>query len=391
VKVAFVHWVIDPTIGAGMAVKTVNVSRAVAAAGADVRIITTDVGLQARPLPPLPGVEVVALPARPRRFPVPRSARAAMDALVRDRDALLLMSHWTAINAMAARAARRHGVPYAVCPGGALRIQGRSRALKRVYQWTVGRRLLRDASVVLATTPLEARQLADDGVPAAGIEVIPNGVDVKPEGASAAEFRARHLPGDAPFVLFMGRLNPIKGPDLLLDAFARATAARPAWQLVYAGSDEGLETGLRRRAAGLGLPGRVRFLGHLDPAMSTGAYRASSLLAVPSRHEAMSQVALEAAVVGTPVLLTDACGFDDVARVDGGRVVRPTTDGIAAGLDDLLGRPESLPAMGERLRTFVAAEFGWPGITRRYLGLFGRMTAGPARQVAGPNRGQRVG
>lgn len=374
-KVALVHWVVDPAIGAGMAVKTVNVSRAVAAAGAEVRIVTTDVGLHRRPMPPLPGVEVVALPARFRRFPVPRVASATMDALVRDRDALLLMNHWTAINAMAARAARRHGVPYGACPGGALRIQGRSRALKRVYQWTVGRRLLRDAAVVLATTPLEAGQLTDDGVPAGAIEVIPNGVDVDPAGASAADFRARHLPGDAPFVLFMGRLNPIKGPDLLLDAFARATAARPAWQLVFAGRDEGLGAGLRRRAAGLGVAGRVRFLGHLDPAMSTGACRAASLLAVPSRHEAMSQVALEAAVVGTPVLLTDACGFDDVARVGGGRVVAPTTDGIAAGLEDLLRRPESLPAMGEKLRTFVAAEFGWPGIARRYLGLFERMAA----------------
>jgi glycosyltransferase involved in cell wall biosynthesis len=92
----------------------------------------------------------------------------------------------------------------------------------------------------------------------------------------------------------------------------------------------------------------------------------------------MSQVALEAAVVGTPVLLTDACGFDDVARVGGGRVVVPTADGIAAGLDELLVRPDALPAMGERLKAFVVAWFGWPVITRRYLDLFERMKTPPS-------------
>jgi glycosyltransferase involved in cell wall biosynthesis len=138
-----------------------------------------------------------------------------------------------------------------------------------------------------------------------------------------------------------------------------------------------MEAMLRQRAATLGADRRVRFLGHLDPAMSTGAYRAAALLAVPSRHEAMSQVALEAAVAGTPVLLTDACGFDDVARVGGGRVVVPTADGIAAGLDELLVRPDALPAMGERLKAFVVAGFGWPVITRQYLDLFERIVAPP--------------
>ncbi|MEZ5319798.1 MAG: glycosyltransferase [Vicinamibacterales bacterium] len=373
-RVAFVHWVIDPVLGAGMAVKTVNVSRALAAAGADVRVVTTDAGLDARAAP-MPGVDVVVLPARGRRFPVPRAPGGTMASLVGDRDVVFLMNHWTAINAMAVRACWRARVPYGICPGGALRIQGRSRALKQVYQWMIGHRLLRDASVVLATTPLEGRQFETDGIPPARIAVIPNGVDVEPAGATAAAFRARHLPGDAPFVLFMGRLNPIKGPDLLLDAFARVARARPGWQLVFAGRDEGMEAGLRDRAAALDLADRVRFVGHLDAAMSVGAYRAAALLAVPSRHEAMSQVALEAAVVGTPVLLTDACGFDEVGRVGGGGVVAPTVDAIAQGLDDLIARPDALPAMGDALRTFVAGEYGWPGITRRYLDLFDRMRA----------------
>ena len=94
----------------------------------------------------------------------------------------------------------------------------------------------------------------------------------------------------------MGRLNPIKGPDLLLEAFGQVADRFREWRLLLAGRDEGLEGDLRVRAQSLGLTDRVHFVGHLDPSESTGAYRAASLLVVPSRHEAMSLVALEGAV-----------------------------------------------------------------------------------------------
>jgi glycosyltransferase involved in cell wall biosynthesis len=260
-------------------------------------------------------------------------------------------------------------VPYIFCPGGALTIQGRSAGLKRLYQALVGRRLIAGARRVLATTPLEARQFETSGVPAAKIALIPNGVNDDPGGLSAAEFRRAQYFGDEPLLLFMGRLNPIKGPDLLLEAFGRVAGRFPAWRLVFAGADEGLAPALRERAQSLGLSERVRFAGLLAQPEAVGAYRAASLLAVPSRHEAMSQVALEAGVVGTPVLLTDACGFDDVERVGGGRVVGATVDGLAAGLQALLSTPDQLPEMGARLQAFVRQHYSWPVIVRKYVEL----------------------
>lgn len=372
-RIAIAHFVIDTGLGAGMAVKTVAVSRALAAAGESVLLITTDVGLSGTGPPVLPGVQIVVLPATLPRFPVPRVSHARLVGLLQDCDVVLLMNHWTAMNAMLFRAIRRLGLPFALCPSGALTIHGRSRLLKRAYQTLIGGRLIRHAGAVLATTELEAAQLRAFGVAPAKIVVIPNGVDGQPGGLSGAAFRAaRGLPAN-PFVLFVGRLNPIKGPDLLIEAFARISRTYPEWHLVLAGPDEGLQSQLAALATRLGVADRIHFSGLLDPNETAGAYRAASLLAVPSRHEAMSQVALEAAVLDTPVLLTDACGFDAVEQAGGGRVVPATVDGLTAGLADLLSRPEALRAMGERLHEVVARAYGWPTVAPRYVEVLGTL------------------
>jgi glycosyltransferase involved in cell wall biosynthesis len=369
VTVAVVQHIADPVLGAGTAVKSIALARALASAGAKTLFITTDIGLGAHSIPDLPGVDVTVVSSRFARFPIPQIGRRVMDRLIEGCDVVILLNHWTVLNALAYRAAHRQGVPYILCPAGALRIQGRSHWLKFLYQLLVGRRMVAEAGALIATTELEAMQFRADGVPAARIRVIPNGIDSEPVGISAEEFRIRrHVPA-GPLLLYMGRLNPLKGPDLLLEAFGQVANRFGDWRLVLAGRDEGLERQLRLRTATLGLSERVHFVGHLDPSESTGAYRAASLLVVPSRHEAMSLVALEAAVSRTPVLLTDACGFNEVEDADGGRVVPATAAGLAAGLSSLLSEPGKLADMGIRLRGLAINHYGWPSIVSQYLEL----------------------
>jgi glycosyltransferase involved in cell wall biosynthesis len=84
----------------------------------------------------------------------------------------------------------------------------------------------------------------------------------------------------------------------------------------------------------------------------------------------MSIVVLEAGMCNRPVLITDRCGFDEVERVGGGRVVPASVDGIKSGLLRMLGDAESLPKMGQRLGEFVRRNFLWEFACRRYLDLF---------------------
>jgi glycosyltransferase involved in cell wall biosynthesis len=171
----------------------------------------------------------------------------------------------------------------------------------------------------------------------------------------------------------MGRLNPIKGPDLLLEAFAQVSGRFPDHHLVFAGPDGGMLSGLTASAEQLGLAHRIHFLGHVAGSEKAGAYQSAQLLVVPSRQEAMSIVALEAGISGTPVLLTDQCGFDEIAALDPRLVVPASTEGLAAGLLALLGDADELRQIGVRTKAFVQEKYAWPTIIMRYLDLYRRI------------------
>lgn len=370
-RVLNVNMTLDLVHGGGTAERTFQISRNLARAGVGCDLLVLDLGLTPDQLRALEGVRVHALPSLNRRFYVPKVSPGRIREVVEDADVVHLMGHWTLVNAVVYLFARYLGKPYVVCPAGALPIYGRSRRLKRLYNALIGRRIVRDADGHVAIVKGEIPQLEGYGVPAKGVTVIPNGIE--PEDYRAHErptLRNAHGVGDAPYMLFIGRLNEIKGPDLLLEAFADASGGLPEHHLVFAGPDEGLLRGLRETARRAGLEERVHFIGHLGGEEKSRALHDAELLAVPSRQEAMSIVALEAGISGTPVLLTDRCGFGEVAEVRGGRVVPATAEGLQEGLRGMLKDPEGLRKMGENLRAFVGERYTWDTAVERYLKLY---------------------
>src|SRR5437667_8342528 len=87
------------------------------------------------------------------------------------------MNHWTLLNALVYIFARFFKKPYVVCPAGALMLYGRSKFLKRFYNFLIGRRLIREADRCIAISSNEIRQFQTYGVDSHRITVIPNGID----------------------------------------------------------------------------------------------------------------------------------------------------------------------------------------------------------------------
>ncbi|MDT7573594.1 MAG: D-inositol-3-phosphate glycosyltransferase [Actinomycetota bacterium] len=182
------------------------------------------------------------------------------------------------------------------------------------------------ADRLVANTTDEARQLIDlyDADPDRVVTVAP-GVDLehfRPGEASAARTRLG-VPPDAVVLLFVGRIQPLKAPDVLLRAAARMLEQDPALRsrLVVAviggpsGSGLNEPEALQRLARELGIDDVTRF----EPP-STGKerlrdwYRAASVVAVPSHNESFGLVALEAQACGTPVVATDIGGLRTAVR-----------------------------------------------------------------------------
>lgn len=343
-------------------------AKAVVRLGATCTVLCTNVGLSDARIKEMDGVEVLAVPTLLERFLMPIISTKRIDQLVARADAIHVMGHWSLLGARVCFSAQRQGKPYVYSPAGSLGIFGRSAFIKRLFNWLFGRRAVMGATTCLAVTELELDQFRAFGIPQRKLQVLPNGVHVADALVPQPNaFRQQHGLEGTTVVLFLGRLSLIKGPDLLLDAFYQVAQKIPSVALVLAGPDDGMRTELEATAARYGISDRVRFIGFIGGQQKQDALAGADLLVVPSRHEAMSLVALEAGLMSTPVLLTDQCGFDQVADVDGGAVVAAEASAIAQGICQLLRSPSELEARGARLRELVVSTYSWDRLVERLL------------------------
>ncbi|MER7013255.1 D-inositol-3-phosphate glycosyltransferase [Saccharopolyspora sp. NPDC000359] len=239
--------------------------------------------------------------------------------------------------------------------------------------------VVHEADVLVANTDVEAADLVNryDADPAS-IATIPPGVDldVFTPGDRAAARAELHLPDDAVALAFVGRIQPLKAPDVLLRATAELLARHPELRerlvvLVVGGpSGSGLERprALQELAVELGITDVVQFLPPRSGAALAAVYRAADVIAVPSYNESFGLVALEAQACGTPVVAA-AVGGLPVAVDDG--VSGLLVDGHRTGQwADALGTVVLDPQLRGRLAagtTAHAARFSWRNTTEALL------------------------
>lgn len=370
-KVLNVNSMLDPVMGGGTAERTRQISRFMIKAGIDCEILTTDIGLSDDILQTMEGLKITALPCYNARFRVPRINHERLLSLVGGFDVISLMNHWTLLNAIVYRAARRLKKPYVVCPAGALPIYGRSRILKTFYNSYVGYKIIGNAAGHVAITNDESLDFERYGIDRKKVTIIPNGIDrEKRHDWVDAQYRRKHGLGEDPFILYVGRLHHIKGPDLLLRAFLNIKNVIKNYRLVFAGPDGGMMSVLEKMLVNEKAPYRVHFIGYIGGAEKGWAYHAADVVVIPSRQEAMSLVVLEAGQAGTPVISTDQCGFDEVERCGGGMVVEATVAALQAGILKMFEDRIRLEERGRKIKRYVSDNFSWESVVEKYRRMY---------------------
>ncbi len=244
------------------------------------------------------------------------------------------------------------------------------------------------ADCVIVSTEHEGEQLRRlYGLSPSHTRVIPCGVDLRAftPGVASDRADARHALGldDTPTLLFVGRLDPIKGIDLLLESVALMKT--PARLLVVGGDPAGdpeVER-LRDRAAALGVADRVRFPGAVPQGGLPRYYRAVDALVVASRYESFGLVAVEALACGLPVVASAAGGLPSVVR-DGenGLLVHwRSAEAFAGRIDALLGDPALMARLRAEARASVE-RFDWRRIGDRVRDLYQTLADDDAPAVA---------
>ena len=228
-------------------------------------------------------------------------------------------------------------------------------------------RIVADADAVIAPTLSEADLLLSDfGARHAGVHVVPAGVDLRIFNDDIDRHLARQQLGGGRILLFVGRLQALKAPDLAVRALAALDQHLPddglPTRLVIVGGASGPPIGdahpdaLRRLAADLGVENRVAILAPRPQAELAPLYRAADAVIVPSHSESFGLVALEAQACGTPVVASDVGGLRSLIHGGGTLVRQRTPDAFAAALAPYLldagARAAASAAAGETARAY---------------------------------------
>lgn len=208
--------------------------------------------------------------------------------------------------------------------------------------------LRRADAITVVSDDLARRVLEFPGVDRRRVYVIPNGIDL---GA----WSGRRRVGGPPRVLAVGRLEPVKGFDVLLQSFRIVKRKLPAARLVIAG--DGAERGaLERLAESLGLQDCVEFARHVEQEHLGRLHSRATVFALPSRSEGMPLALLEALASGTPVVATRVGGVPDVLRATNGLSVPPEEPrALARALLRVLQQPDLAAQLSRRGRERVQA------------------------------------
>lgn len=303
-----------------------------------------------------------------------RSLRPTLARLTSECDVLHIHGLWEQIQHVAARCAAARHVPYVFRPCGMLDPWSlrQSRWKKKLYlRWRLRRDLCRAAAIHF-TTEQERRLTESLRLPPRAI-VEPNGIDFTqyqnlPEPGA---FRARHLQNsERPLLLFLSRLHPKKGLDLLLPALSRLkSSGEPMPTLVLAGP---CSESYRRELDGIiarhGLEACVHFTGMLNEAEKLEALVDADLFVLPSYQENFGIAVMEALASGTPVIVSDRVNLCHVVADHGvGDVVAPNVEAVAAALTRWLRDAQRRADAGRRGRELARAHYDWPGIAERWI------------------------
>jgi len=345
-------------------------SRALAARGHLCSVLTLDLGITEQLRKDLSHSRLIVLPCLWSRFYLPIPKINVISEAVQNADVIHLMGHWTIINAVAYFFIRRFHKKYVVCPAGALPIFGRSRIIKKIYNFFVGTRLVRNANAHIAIAISEISQYEGYGVSPSQVSLVPNGITPIEPNPAVFNIRTQLNISNSPFILFIGRLNLIKGPDLLIEAFSIVKDKFPNHHLVLAGPDEGLKASLSLRSRALGIQSRVHFVGYVGGASKSELLIQADLMVIPSRQEAMSIVVLEAGLANTPVVLTDQCGLNELQEIRAATVVKVSAQDIANGIQSSLSNRKAALMAANNLKAHIADNYLWKTIALKLEILF---------------------
>lgn len=378
-------WEYPPTIVGGLGQHVYDLSRSLAARGAAVTVVTLFRGGPSRPgVDGQEGVEVIRVPLVDPAgegfwdfaLALGRALFAGgVEAFAGRRFGVVHCHDWMTLDAgLALR--ERFGTPLVATIHATERGRQGGGLTAPIQHWIddAERDLGALADRIIVCSRAMRREVEHElAIPRRRIVVVPNGVDPERVEPPERRPRPRGFRADRAWVLFVGRLVPEKGVDVLLRAWPGVTREHPAAELAILGSGP-YQTDLEAEAEAIGVADRVHFFGFTGQAERNRWLRAAKVAVFPSRYEPFGIAALEAMVAGVPVVASATGGMADyLLPGENALAVRPgDVEALSRAISALLANPALGARLSERAR-FDASRFSWSRIAGRTERVYRRL------------------
>lgn len=297
---------------------------------------------------------------------------------IRSYDVIHLHDFYTFANIWITFWARIYRVPYVLSVHGCLETQRmlQRSVFKKIFLDLFGKSILLSAARLIASSENEEQAYRSYGIAKRKIVRLGHGVrrvEFETKKSVAESRRQFTIPRSSVVFTFVGRLHAIKGLDLLIEAFA-LMREKDAF-LIIAGSDDGFLHTVRKMIREHSLSKKTLLLGPTTGETKARLFKATDVFVYPSRSEGFSLGILEAASVGLPLLITDACHFDEVRKSEAGIVVPPTVKSILRGLRRMYGYTDrERTAVGRRAAELIENAYSMQVIGEQLLSIYKKVS-----------------
>jgi glycosyltransferase involved in cell wall biosynthesis len=278
------------------------------------------------------------------------------------------------VSSLAATVARSQGIPYILRPLGTLDPADlqKKRQLKRLYAAVLERPNLAGAAAIHFTSDQEAKISERFGTLSRDL-VLPLGVQPVVSNPQARQtIRQQYgIPDDRPLLLFMSRLDPKKGFDLLLPALQQLIAEGQNFHFVLAGSnaqDPAYEQQISQQIQASVLADCTTIAGFVGGNQKAALLQAADLFVLPSHYENFGIAVAEAMVAGVPVVISDQVYiWQQIQQAEAGWVCDVSVAGLVAQLRSALASPSERQRRGENARNYALANYSWSAIAQQMI------------------------
>lgn len=336
----------------GVVRSVLDISRVLADNGCQVTIFT--VGFQQHN--EQQGVSVLGLESE--RGTAASDSQPPLEAAIQSATALHLHTIWDPRNLRMAKLAKSLRVPYVVSTHGMLDDYaiGHKGLKKQLYLALVGRRFLHNAALLHCSASHERRQVLTRA-PQANVFVAPLAFDIDSytnlPGPEIAREQFDCLSRPEVKLLFLSRLNPIKGPDLLIEAVAKIPQHSNLHVVMAGPGDPPYVQQLKSLAEQRGVGDRFSYVGMVSGELKQSLYQACDLYVLPTQQENFGMVFAEALACELPIITTEMVDTAVELRAGGATLVPRTVDAFAAAIESAIQDRDELARRGREGRKYV--------------------------------------